>query len=171
MRFHPYVLINSFQMAICSGVRSPVLYRCKGTWCVGRGWCISLQPLSIFWVQSQRLWDNSYYSLRLSLTTDESEAADLLSASHLKNSKILVQEGLGNYSETNALLSHMMKHSSREVKGFPPMIHSWQSWDTNLNQHFLTPRPVIFSSICNTVWTLELVIWVLTLALTAGWHS
>lgn len=90
VRFHPYLLINSFQMAICSGVRSPVLYRCKGTWCVGRGWCISLQLLSIFWVQSQRPWDNSYDSLRLSLTTDEYETADLLSLFYLKNSKMLV---------------------------------------------------------------------------------
>lgn len=150
--------------------KDPCSIQMQGTWCVGRGWCISLQSLSIFWVPSQRLWGNSYYSLRLSLTTDKSEAADLLTPFHLKNSKTLVQEGLRNYAETNALLSHDETQFQRG-KGISTRIHSWQSRDMNLNQHFLTLRPVIFSSFCNIVWTLELVTWVLTLALTAGQHS
>lgn len=115
-----------------------------------------MQPLNIFWVQSQRLWDNSYLSLRLSLITDGSKATDLFSPFHARNCKMLVQEDLRKYSETNALLSHMREQSSREVKGFlQGFIHDRAG--TQIQIHiFLTPRPGIFPSICNTVWTFEL---------------
>lgn len=37
-----YLLMNSSQMAICTGAQNPVQYSCKGTWCTGKGWCIEL---------------------------------------------------------------------------------------------------------------------------------
>lgn len=93
-------------------------------------------------------------SLRLSLI-DELKAADLLSPFHLRNSKMLVQEGFRNYSETNALLFHRRSQSSREVKEFPQgFTHDRVGIQTQIYISWCPGHDL--SSICNRVWCLEL---------------
>lgn len=65
-----------------------------------------------------------------------------------------VQEGLGRSSEMNALLLHVRQQSSREKKDFPR-----DSAMTDLGHESgstFDSQASDLSSICNTVWTLEL---------------